>query len=44
MNEFEKDVQDKDNDFVHALNGFTFSFGFFTIIFIIGIVFREFVL
>ena len=41
VNEFEKDVQDKSNDFVHAANGFTFSFAFFTIIFIIGIVIKQ---
>lgn len=41
MNDFEKDVQDKSNDFNHALNGFTYSFGFFAIIFIIGIVIKQ---
>ncbi|HET7628396.1 MAG TPA: YqzM family protein [Bacillales bacterium] len=37
-NEFEKDVQDKGNDFVHATNGFIYSFLFFTVIFAIGVV------
>ncbi|MFC7393287.1 YqzM family protein [Scopulibacillus cellulosilyticus] len=41
MNEFEKDVQSKSNDFVDALNGFNFSFLFFAIIFIIGIVIQQ---
>ena len=41
MNDFEKDVQDKGNDFLDAMNGFTFSFLFFAIIFIIGIVIKE---
>jgi len=41
VNEFEKDVQDKSNDFIHAMNGFTFSFIFFFVIFIIGIVIQQ---
>ncbi len=41
MNEFEKDVQSKSNDFIDALRGFNWSFGFFTIIFIIGIVVKQ---
>jgi hypothetical protein len=41
MNEFEKDVQDKGNDFVHAINGFNYSFLFFFVIFIIGIVIKQ---
>lgn len=38
MNEFEKDAQSKSNDFVDAANGFIFSFGFFTLIFLIGVI------
>ncbi|GGH84904.1 hypothetical protein JOD43_003247 [Pullulanibacillus pueri] len=41
MNDFEKDVQDKGNDFLDAMNGFTYSFLFFIVIFIIGIVIKE---
>ncbi|MBM7645819.1 hypothetical protein JOD45_002038 [Scopulibacillus daqui] len=41
MNEFEKDVQSKRNDFIDSLNGFNFSFLFFAIIFIIGIVIQQ---
>ncbi|TCP32325.1 YqzM-like protein [Scopulibacillus darangshiensis] len=41
MNDFEKDVQSKGNDFVDALKGFNYSFGFFAIIFIIGIVIQQ---
>lgn len=42
MNDFEKDVQSKSNDFVDALNGFNYSLGFFALIFIIGIVIKQF--
>jgi hypothetical protein len=41
MNEFEKDVQSKSNDFIDALRGFNWSFGFFAVIFIIGIVIKQ---
>lgn len=41
MNPFEKDVADKRNDFNDAATGFGFSFGFFFIIFIIGIVIKQ---
>jgi len=41
MNEFEKDVQDKGNDFIDAMNGFTYSFLFFFVIFIIGTVIAK---
>ncbi|SDC30128.1 YqzM family protein [Shouchella lonarensis] len=36
MNEFEKDVQDKSNDFVPSVLGFVVSFSFFALIFIIA--------
>ncbi|TDQ38039.1 YqzM family protein [Aureibacillus halotolerans] len=38
MNEFEKSVQSKRNDFIDAGVGFAVSFGFFATIFIIGMV------
>jgi len=38
MNEFEKDPNDKGNDIVHAVKGFTFSFLFFAFIFALGVV------
>lgn len=41
MNEFERDVQDKSNDFVHAMTGFNYSFLFFIVIFVIGIVIKQ---
>lgn len=41
VNEFEKDLQDTRNDFVDAANGFTFSFLFFAVLFIIGIVVQQ---
>lgn len=41
MNDFEKDVQSKRNDFVDSLNGFNYSFLFFAIIFIIGVVIKT---
>jgi len=39
--ERKKDVQDKSNDFNHAVTGFIFSFVFFCVIFIIGIVIQQ---
>ncbi|MFC4618053.1 YqzM family protein [Camelliibacillus cellulosilyticus] len=41
MNEFEKDPQSQSNDFADALRGFNYSFLFFAIIFIIGIVMKQ---
>jgi hypothetical protein len=38
MNDFEKDVQSKSNDFVDAATGFFVTFGFLTVIFAIGVV------
>lgn len=38
MNEFEKDVQSKNNDVVDSIKGFAFSFVFFFLIFTIGVV------
>ncbi|HLS07626.1 YqzM family protein [Lentibacillus sp.] len=38
MNEFEKDVQSKNNDVVDSIKGFGFSFIFFVLIFAIGTV------
>lgn len=38
MNEFEKDVQSKNNDVPGAIKGFTFSFVFFVFIFAIGVI------
>lgn len=38
MNEFEKDVQSKNNDVVDSIKGFTFSTVFFLVIFAIGVV------
>ncbi|MEC5422195.1 YqzM family protein [Virgibacillus sp. C22-A2] len=38
MNEFEKDVQSKNNDVVDSIMGFGFSFVFFALIFAIGVV------
>lgn len=38
MNEFEKDAQSKSNDFVDAGVGFVVTFGFFTVIFAIGVI------
>ncbi|RYG74750.1 YqzM family protein [Lentibacillus lipolyticus] len=40
MNEFEKDVQSKNNDVVDSIKGFGFSFIFFVLIFAIGVVFN----
>ncbi|SFA69981.1 YqzM-like protein [Lentibacillus halodurans] len=36
VNEFEKDVQSKNNDVVDSIKGFAFSFIFFVLIFAIG--------
>lgn len=38
MNEFEKDVQSKNNDVVDSIKGFAFSTVFFLLIFAIGVV------
>jgi len=38
MNEFEQDPQEKETDVVASIKGFTFSFVFFLIIFVIGVV------
>lgn len=38
MNDFEKDVQSKNNDVVDSIKGFGFSFLFFVLIFTIGAV------
>jgi len=38
MNEFEKDPQSKVNDIPGGIKGFTFSFLFFVLIFVIGAV------
>jgi len=38
VNEFEKDVQSKNNDVVDSIKGFGFSFIFFVLIFAIGTV------
>ncbi|KYD11130.1 MAG: YqzM family protein [Caldibacillus debilis] len=40
MNEFEKDVQSKRNDFIDSVVGFIVSFGFFATIFIIATVIK----
>ncbi|MBD1222858.1 YqzM family protein [Virgibacillus halodenitrificans] len=37
MNEFEKNVQSKNNDVVDSMKGFAFSFIFFILIFAIGV-------
>lgn len=37
MNEFEKNVQSKNNDVVDSIKGFTISFVFFIFIFAIGV-------
>ncbi|WP_430785147.1 YqzM family protein [Virgibacillus flavescens] len=37
MNEFEKNVQSKNNDVVDSGLGFVYSFVFFTVIFFIGV-------
>ncbi|WP_163970057.1 YqzM family protein [Oceanobacillus halotolerans] len=38
MNEFEQDVQSKNNDVVDSIKGFVSSFVFFLLIFTIGVV------
>ncbi len=38
MNEFEQDPQEKTTDMIANIKGFTFSLGFFLIIFFIGVV------
>lgn len=38
MNEFEQNVQSKNNDVVDSIKGFAFSFIFFVLIFAIGVV------
>lgn len=38
MNEFEKNVQSKNHDVVDSIKGFTFSFVFFVLIFLIGVI------
>jgi len=38
MNEFEHDPQEKQTDIVASIKGFTFSLGFFLVIFFIGVV------
>ncbi|EIT85237.1 hypothetical protein A374_10855 [Fictibacillus macauensis ZFHKF-1] len=40
MNQFEEDVQSKRNDLIDSGMGFIYSFGFFTLIFVIGIVIK----
>lgn len=40
MNEFEKDVQYKGNDFVDSVVGMAVSFSFFTLLFIIATVIK----
>ncbi|WP_027963492.1 YqzM family protein [Halalkalibacillus halophilus] len=42
MNDFEKDVQSKNNDVVDSIKGFGFSFIFFFVIFFIGTIFTIF--
>ncbi len=37
VNEFEKNVQSKNNDVVDSMKGFAFSFIFFILIFAIGV-------
>ncbi|MEW9675824.1 YqzM family protein [Lentibacillus sp. L22] len=37
MNEFENDVQSKNNDVVDSMKGFGYSFIFFILIFAIGV-------
>ncbi|GEL78339.1 YqzM family protein [Tenuibacillus multivorans] len=40
MNEFENDVQSKNNDVVDSIKGFSLSFIFFLVIFFIGTIFK----
>ncbi|MCM3716889.1 MULTISPECIES: YqzM family protein [Fictibacillus] len=41
MNHFEKDVQSKRNDLIDSGVGFVVSFGFFTVIFAIGVILKA---
>lgn len=41
MNEFEKDVQSKNNDLIDAGIGFIVSFVFFSLIFLIGVIMKA---
>lgn len=41
MNEFEKDVQSKNDDVADSAAGFFASFGFFAVMFIIAIVIKT---
>jgi hypothetical protein len=41
MNQFEKDVQSKRNDLIDSGVGFVVSFGFFTLIFAIGVIMKA---
>jgi YqzM-like protein len=43
MNQFEKDVQSKRNDLIDSGMGFVVSFGFFTVIFAIGVILKAIV-
>ncbi len=40
VNEFEQNVQSKNNDVVDSIKGFGFSFVFFVLIFAIGVIFN----
>lgn len=40
MNHFEKDVQSKRNDLIDSGMGFVWSFGFFTLIFALGVIIK----
>lgn len=41
MNEFEKDVQSKNNDIIDSGLGFIYSFLFFSLIFAIGVIMKA---
>ncbi|MFD1358259.1 YqzM family protein [Fictibacillus halophilus] len=41
MNHFEKDVQSKRNDLIDSGVGFVVAFGFFTVIFAIGVILKA---
>ncbi|WP_083207800.1 YqzM family protein [Fictibacillus arsenicus] len=41
MNHFEKDVQSKRNDLIDSGVGFVVTFGFFTVIFAIGVILKA---
>jgi len=41
MNEFEKDVQSKNNDLIDSGIGFIVSFVFFSLIFFIGVIMKA---